>query len=168
MKLGFWKIWRELFDAACKALLIVALFSSLKFGIFFSTSHLGKGIADAFVGSLLMHGIGFILFLPVIFLLSLLVGAPISYALLNKRENNIYELAFTGMIVSFLFLYIPFLFTKNGFDFYSFLSGGIDYALGGALTGVFFYKNIASNTKAESLEMVIPPRTRTFHDELGG
>jgi hypothetical protein len=142
-KLGYSKTARALFWASFKALLIVSILSTLEMGYIFSQAKWSEGVIDSFLGALLMHILSIVLFLPFIWILMLLIGAPVVLWLFRKRWWHHYILiAFGAAISVILFKSFFIMGHTDSVSLKTLLSGNTYFLLGGGLTGFFVFRQL--------------------------
>lgn len=142
-KIGYWRIFSELFWASFKALVIVLFLSALKTGFVLNVPELSNGLLDSIFGSFLLHLWGGIMFLPILAIFVLLIASPLVIFILKKNWWDLYVLIISGAVISLIFFkWIPVLLDQDSFSYKSLISGNIDYLFGGCLTGYFLFKQV--------------------------
>lgn len=155
VNLQYGRVFGELFWAASKAMLIIVLISTLKIGFGFYKSDLGEGFLDSFGAAILMHILGYIIYLPMICIFVFLVGTPLILYISKKGWNDSYCFMVVGAVTSFLFLQVlPIIILNNSRAFSSFILSTGYCLIGGALTGYFLHRQLQNlEIKADLREM---------------
>ena len=146
---GYWRIFRELFEAALTAMLALALYLTFKFSYVLSNisekslKNSDDSFFDILIASLGLAGMFSLVMLPAMVVFVLLVGAPIVKLIYKKYWDSLWVLVFAGGFISSISLaIIPAIFSDKSFVISSFISSFNQMFCVGALTGFLFYRKM--------------------------
>lgn len=146
-KIGYWRVSKELSWAVLKALMVVTIISFIRFGFVLNGTELSNGLFDAFGGAALMHLMGLILYVPIMFVLVLIIASPVAKFLINKYDNNRCFLILGGAATSLLvFKGLMILLSDDPLTLNTLLRGNFDLVLGGLLSGFFLHRQLDKDT----------------------
>ncbi len=142
----FRKTFSELLWATVKAMVIVLMIETIMLGVTFYKAELTTGFLDAFGSAILLSLLGFIIMGPFIAIFVLCMGTPLARFVSTQNWNNKFIYALCGAIITVVsFKIFSLVMSEDSVTFAAIVSGNAMNAIGGALAGFFYYRQIISH-----------------------